>query len=76
MEKYRYKVTAYVLQGVWATIKGELKLVQRWKKVNSWLTEKKSLAYSFVRIWSKYRQPYFKATIQSLKRGGKKRGKR
>ena len=74
MEKYRYIVTAYSLESVCATVKGELKFVHRWKRVNKWTADSKALALRFVKIWSKYRQPYFKATIQSLKRGGRKRG--
>lgn len=70
----KYKVTAYSLESVLATVKGELKFVRRWKKVSVWTAENKALALRFVKIWSKYKQPYFKATIQSLKRGGHKRG--
>lgn len=67
----KYLVTAYSLQSVFATIKGNLKTVRRWKRVATWETETKALAFKLVKNWSKYRQPYFKATIQSLKKGGK-----
>lgn len=66
----KYKVTAYSLDSVLATVKGELKFVHRWKKINSWTAENKSIALVYVRTWSNYKQPFFKATIQSMK-GGK-----
>ena len=65
----KYKVTAYELRFVWEYKKNnELKASHRWVKISSWNEPTKEKAYKIANVWSKYRQPYFKATIQSLKK--------
>lgn len=72
----KYKVIAYRLKGTWAKINNVWTLVHRWKRICSWDYETKSHALKMVRIWANPKAPFFKATLQSIKRGGQKRGKR
>lgn len=72
----KYRVTAYSLQSTWALKNNVMTLVRRWTRVNSWDCDKKSHALRILRVWTNYNQPFFKATLQSIKKGGKKRVKR
>lgn len=67
--KFKYRVTAYQLNLVWCYNKNNTcKLVHRWTKIQHWDVLNKTVATNIVRIWSKYRQPRFKVTMQSLRK--------
>lgn len=69
--KMRYKVTAYKRNAYIVERKGKLILTHRWVKVDSWVYKNKKFALKVLNIWSTYKQPFFKATIQSCRKEDK-----
>lgn len=66
MEKYR--VTAYKLSSM---LDKNLKFARRWVKIAHWDFNQKRNALKCVNIWSHFKQPFFKVTINSLKKEDK-----
>ena len=70
--KVKYKVTAYALRGTWAyKADNSVVWVYRWCRVNTWYTETRAQALKIMRTWSDYLQPFFKATMQSVRKKAK-----
>ena len=64
MFKEKYLVTAYKRVAIFDK---NLRYVHRWVKINSWAYASKAVALKCVKIWCNYKQPFFKATIKSLR---------
>lgn len=74
--RLKYKVTVYKRQPYIVTKKEKLVLTHVWTKIQTYYCTRRIYAFKLVKIWSQYKQPYFKATVQSCRKEAKKSVKR